>query len=38
VLFRVKIEKPEPEGVKVSKRNTCYVTITSSDEFEKEEE
>lgn len=25
--FKVKIEKPEPEGVKLSKKNTCIVTI-----------
>ncbi len=34
VLFRVKLDKPEPSGVKVSKRNVCYVTITCSDEME----
>ena len=34
VLFRVKLDKPEPAGVKVSKRNVCYVTITCNDDME----
>jgi len=27
LMFKVKIEKAEPLGVKISKRNTCIVTI-----------
>jgi hypothetical protein len=32
------LEKPKPQGVKISKKNVCLVTITKSDELEKEEE
>jgi len=28
VMFKVKLEKPEPAGVKISKKNVCLVTIT----------
>ena len=27
LMFKVKIEKAEPLGVKISKRNTCIITI-----------
>jgi len=27
VMFQVKLYSPEPAGVKISKRNTCVVTI-----------
>ena len=27
LMFKVKIEKAEPEGVKISKRNVCIVQI-----------
>ena len=31
LMFKVKIEKAEPEGVKVSKKNTCLVTILQNE-------
>jgi len=31
VIFKVKLEKPEPEGVKISKKNVCFVTIVKGD-------
>ena len=34
VMFKVIIEKSEPEGVKISKRNCCIVTIVSGGEEE----
>ena len=37
-MFKIKIDKPKPDGVKISKKNVCFVTIVRSDEFEKEEE
>jgi len=33
-MFKVKIEKPEPKGVKVSKRNCAIITIVSGGEEE----
>lgn len=38
VMFKVKLEKPEPAGVKISKKNVCLVTISKSEEIDKEEE
>jgi len=32
VMFKVKIEKPEPKGVKISKRNCAIITIVSGGE------
>jgi len=37
-MFKVKLEKPEPEGVKISKKNVCLVTITQNQDFDKDEE
>jgi hypothetical protein len=37
-MFKVKLEKPEPAGVKISKKNVCLVTISKNEEFDKEEE
>lgn len=37
-MFKVKIEKPEPEGVKISKKNVCLVTISANEEFDQEED
>jgi phosphopantothenoylcysteine synthetase/decarboxylase len=31
LIFKVKLEKPEPAGVKISKRNICIVTISKGD-------
>ena len=31
LIFKVKLEKPEPAGVKISKRNICLVTISKGD-------
>jgi len=38
VMFKVKLEKPEPAGVKISKKNVCLVTISKSEEIDQEEE
>lgn len=38
VMFKVKLEKPEPAGVKISKKNVCLVTISKNEEIDKEEE
>lgn len=38
VIFKVKLEKPEPSGVKISKKNVCLVTISRNEEFDKEED
>ena len=32
VIFKVKLEKPEPVGVKISKKNVCLVTILGKDD------
>ena len=37
-MFKVKLEKPEPVGVKISKKNFLLVTISKNEEFDKEEE
>jgi hypothetical protein len=37
-MFKVRLERPFPEGVKISKKNICLVTISKSDELDKEEE
>jgi|TARA_B110001450_G_scaffold253231_1_gene276321 hypothetical protein len=36
VMFLVKLFNPEPAGVKVSKKNTCIVTICKSDKDDEE--
>jgi hypothetical protein len=33
-MFKVKIEKPEPKGVKVSKKNCAIIAIVSGGEEE----
>lgn len=38
VTFKVKLEKPEPRGVKISKKNVCLVTITKGEDLAKEED
>jgi hypothetical protein len=38
LIFKVKLEKPEPSGVKISKRNVCLVTICRGDKHEKEDD
>jgi hypothetical protein len=35
VIFKVKLEKPEPQEVKISKKNVCLVTIVKGDDAEK---
>ena len=35
-MFKIKLEKPEPAGVKISKKNVCLVTISRSEEVDKE--
>jgi len=34
LMFKVKLEKPEPAGVKISKRNVCLVTICKGNHHE----
>ena len=34
LIFKVKLEKPEPAGVKISKRNICLVTISKGDQYQ----
>lgn len=36
VMFKVKIDKPDPKGVKVSKKNCCIITIVCGGQEEKE--
>ena len=38
VIFKVKLEKPEPQEVKISKKNVCLVTIVKGDDAEKQED
>ena len=38
VMFKIKLEKPEPMGVKISKKNVCLVTLSKNEEFDQEEE
>lgn len=33
-MFKVKIEKPEPKGVRVSKKNCAIITIVSGGDEE----
>ena len=35
LVFKVKLDKPEPNGVKISKKNVCLVTLVRNDEEEK---
>jgi len=32
LVFKVKIDSPEPDGVKISKKNVCLVTILRSED------
>lgn len=38
VIFKIKIERAEPEGVKISKKNVCFVTIVQNDSLGKQED
>ena len=38
LVFKVKLEEPSPEGVKVGANNLCFVTIVGSDEHAKDQE
>ena len=38
VIFKIKLEKPDPKEVKISKKNVCLVTIVQSEDNEKAEE
>lgn len=38
LIFKVVLEKPEPAGVKISKKNMCIVTICKGDAHEKEDD
>jgi len=35
LIFKVKLDKPEPVGVKISKKNVCLVTLLRSEEEDK---
>lgn len=35
LIFKVKLDKPEPAGVKISKKNVCLVTIVHSEDEDK---
>lgn len=35
LIFKVKLDKPEPAGVKISKKNVCLVTLVRSEEEDK---
>lgn len=36
VMFKVKLNSPQPEEVKISSKNVCLVTIVKSEDQEKE--
>lgn len=38
MIFKVKLENPFPDEVKISKKNVCLVTIVKDDEEEKLED
>ena len=38
LMFKVILEKPEPAGVKISKKNVCLVTICKGDQVDKEDD
>jgi len=35
LIFKTKLDKPEPAGVKISKKNVCLVTIVKSEDEDK---
>ena len=35
LIFKVKLDKPEPNGVKISKKNVCMVTLIRNEEEDK---
>lgn len=35
LIFKIKLDKPEPAGVKISKKNVCLVTIVKSEDEDK---
>lgn len=35
LIFKVKLDKPEPTGVKISKKNVCLVTLVRNEEEDK---
>lgn len=37
-MFKIRLETPEPNGVKISRKNVCIVTINKSEKFDKDEE
>lgn len=37
-IFKIKLEKPDPVEVKISKKNVCMVTIVSHEDVDKDEE
>lgn len=38
LVFKVKLDEPTPDGVKIGSSNICFVTIVASEEFEKDQE
>lgn len=37
-MFKIKLEKPEPDTVKISKKNVCIVTISPNEEGSNEQD
>ncbi len=37
LVFKIKLEKAEPQGVKISKKNVCLVTIVQNEDAQKEQ-
>ena len=35
LIFKVKLDKPEPQGVKISKKNVCLVTLVQNNDEDK---
>jgi len=35
LIFKIKLDKPDPAGVKISKKNVCLVTIVRSEDEDK---
>lgn len=38
VMFKIKLEKAEPQGVKISKKNVCLVTIVQNEDAQREQD
>jgi solute carrier family 8 (sodium/calcium exchanger) len=38
VMFKIKLEKAEPQGVKISKKNVCLVTIVQNEDAQRDQD